>query len=854
MSTFAHAARAHDRASRHGRLNGYSRGREHNINRISRVLVLAVVLCAAIVASFATQASAALTYQNDENGVNDQPGQKDLTRHGVDASGLPTSLQVAWNWDTIGLNGANTGDACALFDTDADGKINYALCVTIAGDPAAPTDTRLYSCGDDKVDRCTTPIAAILAFGSSCTVAQTATDPFSPSGESYPNDTTATCSVLMADFGLAFSAKLVNTCSYPSQQPNSDPSDCVLIKRDGFLIIDKQAEPDESSAQFNFTMDGSSEVVFTAHGSETSGIIPVRTDRMHSILESMPDTWLLDGATCSNESGTREGDGLIELDVDADQTVTCTFVNQRKPSSLTVIKHVVNDNSGSSSAADFSLHVLSGDSDVIGSPQPGDETGTVYVLAPGDYSVGEDAMDGYSSGYSGDCASDGSVTLAAGQDLTCTITNDDVPHPAIMVTKTVDKPVVHAGDEVTYTILVENTGDDPLTGISVDDPDCSPIDFDDVDEGSIDVLDVGETWQYKCSTTIGDDIVNTATAEGYGTERERVSDDDDAAVDVINPSIHVSKSASSTVIHAGDSVTYTVNVKNDGDVPLTDVKVDDPNCSPLTFVSSDGNDDAVLDSEETWTYTCTTAVNDDTTNTATAEGIDPIEGTVKDDDSAKVDVINPSIHVRKTADQTTVLVGTVVKFTVEVENNGDVPLFNVKVSDTICSPLTFVSGDAGTVGVMEPSEVWIYTCSMAINSNTVNVATASALTPQEETVTDNASATVNVTTPPTVQALATPPSVTLSGFNRCVSRRFTLAPSISGGTAVSTVLYIDGKRRGSTTSSAPRFTINGTRYKSGTHRVKMVVTLSNGQTITTTGSFSRCKLRTVKKISPKFTG
>jgi hypothetical protein len=154
---------------------------------------------------------------------------------------------------------------------------------------------------------------------------------------------------------------------------------------------------------------------------------------------------------------------------------------------------------------------------------------------------------------------------------------------------------------------------------------------------------------------------------------------------------------------------------------------------------------------------------------------------------------------------------------------------------------------------MEPAEIWVYTCSMAINTNTVNVATATARTPLEETVTDNASATVNVTTP-VVQEQVIQQSVTLSGFNRCVSRKFTLTPSISGGTAVNTVLYIDGKRRASSTSSSPRFTINGTRYKSGTHRVKMVVTLSNGQTLTTTGSFSRCKLRTVKKISPKFTG
>ena len=41
---------------------------------------------------------------------------------------------MSWNWDTIGFSGANTGDACSLFDTDADGKVNFAVCVTIEGD------------------------------------------------------------------------------------------------------------------------------------------------------------------------------------------------------------------------------------------------------------------------------------------------------------------------------------------------------------------------------------------------------------------------------------------------------------------------------------------------------------------------------------------------------------------------------------------------------------------------------------------------------------------------------------------------------------------------------------------------
>lgn len=62
------------------------------------------------------------------------------------------------------------------------------------------------------------------------------TDPFDATypkgpGTAYPLDTRAFCTINLVDVGLGSdnTVVLLNTCSYPSQQPNSDPSDCVLI-------------------------------------------------------------------------------------------------------------------------------------------------------------------------------------------------------------------------------------------------------------------------------------------------------------------------------------------------------------------------------------------------------------------------------------------------------------------------------------------------------------------------------------------------------------------------------------------------------------------------------------------------
>src|SRR6266487_3846958 len=65
----------------------------------------------------------AFSYTNDENGADDQPGQKDLSAQAV-ATPSPGDLWVSWKWDVTALSGSNTGDACALFDTNTNSKVN----------------------------------------------------------------------------------------------------------------------------------------------------------------------------------------------------------------------------------------------------------------------------------------------------------------------------------------------------------------------------------------------------------------------------------------------------------------------------------------------------------------------------------------------------------------------------------------------------------------------------------------------------------------------------------------------------------------------------------------------------------
>jgi hypothetical protein len=172
----------------------------------------------------------------DQQGANDEPGQKDLTEVCLDDANAPDTVEVSWNWDQIDWSGNNTGDACLLFDTDGDGYANSAACAYVSGSPAALVGYQFYTCNDANFDRCSgpTPVDPVDGSQSTCTVevlpeppaTEPPADPF-PEGDDYPYDTVATCTIDLDDVGGG-TATPTDVCSYPSGEPNSDPSDCVL--------------------------------------------------------------------------------------------------------------------------------------------------------------------------------------------------------------------------------------------------------------------------------------------------------------------------------------------------------------------------------------------------------------------------------------------------------------------------------------------------------------------------------------------------------------------------------------------------------------------------------------------------
>lgn len=282
--------------------------------------------------------------QNDVAGADDQPGQKDLNLQGI-YQAAPGDLWVEWQWDDTAISGGNTGDACALFDSGTtNGKVNFAVCVTIAGTPAAQASNspRVYTCGDGKPDRCTSTYAQVPLMNTACAVVNPVTDPFTglPASHKDTKDTRAVCHIDFAAVGGATNAKLINTCSYPSQEPTSAPSDCVLIPADSFLKIVKNVSPINGTFNFMSTANATGCAITTV-GLTGDCTVGIASGIAFSVTETAQTNFAISGTPlCTNSTTTQSyGNGTISnLKAASGTTVTCTFTNVQRTGAIEITK------------------------------------------------------------------------------------------------------------------------------------------------------------------------------------------------------------------------------------------------------------------------------------------------------------------------------------------------------------------------------------------------------------------------------------------------------------------------------------------------------------------------------------
>jgi LPXTG-site transpeptidase (sortase) family protein len=134
----------------------------------------------------------------------------------------------------------------------------------------------------------------------------------------------------------------------------------------------------------------------------------------------------------------------------------------------------------------------------------------------------------------------------------------------------------------------------------------------------------------------------------------------------------------------------------------------------------------------------------DFTNIITVTGDDPLGNDITDTDPSSIDVIDPSIDIRKNAegsDSQLVLVGDTVTFTIYVENTGDVTLTNVVVSDPL------VPDCDTTIASLAAGANTSYTCTVTAALDFTNLATVTGTPPVGPDVTDTDPSSVDVIAP-----------------------------------------------------------------------------------------------------------
>jgi len=282
----------------------------------------------------------------------------------------------------------------------------------------------------------------------------------------------------------------------------------------------------------------------------------------------------------------------------------------------------------------------------------------------------------------------------------------DLVHPCMSVTKTVNPTVSKPGDVVTYTICITNCGDVTLEGLTVVDSLMGPLAFPTtIDAGEeicldfpytipADALDPMENCVEVHANPLGpmtNDIVpNPATSELC------------AEVDLVHPDISVTKTADPTTAHVGDTITYTIEVCNSGDIALEGVTVVD---SLLGDLSGSFADTLAVGACESHDFTRVILETDPNPldNTVVVHGnpLGPLTNDVTDSDSAEVNIIAPCIEVTKTANPTTSKAGDVVTYTIEVCNCGTTTLTSVTVDDSLLGDLSGSFADSLAAGACE---------------------------------------------------------------------------------------------------------------------------------------------------------
>ena len=284
--------------------------------------------------------------------------------------------------------------------------------------------------------------------------------------------------------------------------------------------------------------------------------------------------------------------------------------------------------------------------------------------------------------------------------------------PSLVVNKTHDTDKTYkAGDVITFTITVKNIYDEAKM-ITLEEQEGVTLDkttFENVKPGK----EITATATYKVTETdiVNGTFTNNVTARFSGVDKKYTGTDTVEEFETPNPHMTITKTTKDVeknhIYKLGETISYVITVKNDGNLTLTDVTVED------ALTGNAGENAWTIPTfapgeEQTFetSYVVTEAdvlagkVINNVTGTATDptnpdEPKTPVTPGEKED---PVEAPKPGLAVVKTSDKTgQVKLGDEITYTITVTNNGNVTISGVKLEDSL-------TGDDWTLGNIKPGE------------------------------------------------------------------------------------------------------------------------------------------------------
>ena len=318
----------------------------------------------------------------------------------------------------------------------------------------------------------------------------------------------------------------------------------------------------------------------------------------------------------------------------------------------------------------------------------------------------------------------------------------------LAISKTASATVVAPGESLNYTITVTNTGNISPAPFTITDTLSSGLDiFSSIPEASVsnqvavwnvDSIAGGQTLVFELGVLVDENLLadevisNTAwlaIPDGFLLASESADVNIGAHSDLL-----ITKMVAEDVSAIGDTVHYSINVYNTGNIPSTATIINDELPEHISFISA-SHSGSFVDGSVSWNVgemmpgdsisvsldvivDATMPANADLTNLASVENA---QGVSKE--ASVHSFANPWIQtISKWAADQEYAFGDTVEFTITIDNTSPDLVNTISVLDTLPEPLEFVSASNG--GVFENGAVeWTLGTLNAGNVITLNVVT-----------------------------------------------------------------------------------------------------------------------------------